>query len=435
MKSSFPRPLTHCVQIGAAVILVTAALLLVTDSAKSKTWSLKVGTGYEFISQEYFFDSLVDVGADSLLSNWALETIYLDDFRARIALDYRPREGAQETLLGASFEQSSEFIRARARSLIRSNLGESRLKFDGELESRSRYRGVSEFGENYIRGYGKIRITSPISNSVSWSSQMTLDGVQFQDPSSYQYNYTRIGGSLEFERLFPDFSFATVSASLQARIVPDTSELSYVNTGLELSYYGFYDQGNLDFSARLERKNYRQDDDQDDHYRFDLSGHNRTGLGGFWFARQEMDFELVAFSPEDPVNFDYTRFGLGASFGLEFGGTTLALGPAIERLAEEKAELEGNENYWEYGAVFGFDYIDAGRAFVSTQSDLGLRELGSESEFQSGFIYYRLTTLGDIAIASALSFNLLFSAEWEWHDASEENSRLYLFTSSLTYTF
>jgi len=187
--------------------------------------------------------------------------------------------------------------------------------------------------------------------------------------------------------------------------------------------------------TRLERKDYNQPSDKDDHYRFELSARNKVSLSQSWFSRQELDFELALYSSADPVNYDYGRAGLTLLYGYENNGLSIAVGPDFEYLDEQQNDLTETEDYFESGAKVDLDYIKIDGLFCSLESITGFRNLKYENELQSDFSFERLNIIADVKILSELSLSVLFSAEWEWHQRREENSQVYLLSSSLGYAF
>ena len=66
--------------------------------------------------------------------------------------------------------------------------------------------------------------------------------------------------------------------------------------------------------------------------------------------------------------------------------------------------------------------------------DLGDRIGGALSPL-CGRLEDAVVRCADWQIVGDLSWNVLFSAEWEWHDNSIENNQIYLLSSGLSYTF
>ncbi len=416
---------------ATAITLLAACYLCGTGRAGPL--AVRAGIGYEFLSQQYFLDSAVFFGPDSVLANWELTTDYLDDVKAQLALEYSPRID-RRIELKSSYEQTAELMRLRMAGALKPVLGKIKLDLNGELERRDRYRQVSEFGDAYLSGYFRGRITKPLTGSVTAGLQLHGDGVTFDSPSEFSFNFYRLGGKILIAKSYQDFSFADARLFLTARRVPDSSVLDYVNFGLEGSLLGFYEGVELDLYSRVERKDYNQPFGKDDHLRFEFDGRNKVVLGGFWYSRQILELDLVSYSSDDPVNTGYGRAGFALLCGHENDGFSLAAGPDFEYLNEEQSDLTPAEDYFDSGARIDVDYM-AQDVFCSVESILGLRRLRHESDLQTGFTFERLNVIADIRILTVLHLSVLFSAEWEWHARRQENSELYLLSSNLSYAF
>ena len=411
----------------AAVCLAAAAIC---QNSEASDFEIKTSLGYDFISQEYFLDS---VTTDSSLSLWQLKTDYLDDLRGR--LSFRYWSGDQRELeLQSSYEQSNELFRIRLFADWRPKLGNNRLGITTELERRDRYKGVSLFGDSYLFGYSRAFIKIPVSAKVTSKIQFMSEFVRFDTTSEFSFDYYRFGPKIGLTRSFESFSFLDVNLFLVARQVPDSAELDYLNFGLDGSFFGLMEGGDIDLYARFERKDYNRADKQDDHFRFDFDGRGKINLKGNSIMRIELHSDFVFYSSEDLVNFDYSRHLLAILAGYEKNGWGLAIGPEFGLLLEQAGSFNTVENYFEIGGKIDLELLKAGRFFGSLESTLGYRNLKIEDQLQTNFIYERINTIGNFQLGNGLSLNWLISAEWEWHDLSQENSQIFLLSSNFSYT-
>jgi hypothetical protein len=260
-----------------------------------------------------------------------------------------------------------------------------------------------------------------------------FDAVDSDTTRSARYDYYRMGGKVGLDRLFENFSFGNLGISYMARQVPDSSALNYVDFGLEGTYFGIYSQGELDFFGRLGRKDYKRIDGRNDFWRLEADGRNKVRLGEKNFMAQELEFELTDYDPDDPVNLDYYRIELALLTGFETTRFTLGVGPEFEALHEDKDDYAISEDYFEVGARIDIDYFKAGRLFLAVESVLGRRDLKDNNELLTDYTFERLNLIGDFRFLSRLSVNVLFSAEWEWHQISTNNSEIFLLSSSVAY--
>ena len=418
---------------GLGILLSFIALAgAIGDSALGSELDLSVGVGYEFISQEYFLDSLVQSGQDSLAATTALKTTYLDDLKAQLHLKYSPFED-RKVLLGSQYEQTSEFVRAKLLADYRPRFGRSRLDITSELDWRGRYEGSVEPGDDYLLGQTRARLTVPLSGSVSARWQLRADFVDFDSSSSFNYDHYRLGAKAGIGKFFADFSMLDIDLFLVTRRVPDSSELNYTNFGAEGAFLGFYANGDFDLFGRTEWKDYKQAGNKGDYWRAELEGRNKIRLADDYFTLQEIDFELSLFGGSDLISYDYTRLGFTALLGVEKHGLTFGLGGDFEHQSEINTEIGAGDNYFEAGLAAELDYIRLDQFFGSLESVWGYRKLENESDLQSSFSFERLDLIADWKLLGVINLNILLSAEWEWHTNKGENSQVFLVSSGLSY--
>ena len=421
------RPLNRIGLIPIFLISLVSPLLAAGD------FSFKTGLGYEFISQEYFLDSLAAVGADSLETVTSLKTTYLDDIRGQLTLTYTsPDRRLLE--LGGILEQTPDIFRARFTSNYRPTLGRLKADWNGELDWRQGVGDSTEAGDGYLLGYGKARFMLPISGASSLWWQVQSEFVRFDSAGSYNFDHNRYGGKLGLVWSMKDLSSLSVNAFLMTRFVPDSSSLDYQSYGVEASYFGFKSRSTLDMYGRLEKKDYRLPADRDDYTRLELNGRHKFNLTERLFFQQEWDLEAHYFVQTDFVNRNYRRLKLVLQTGIQGVALSAALGPHMELLSEAQEELVSGEDYFEGGIRTNIDFFRP-NLFGLLESTLGHRNIYSEAELQSDFVFHRFNFMVDWRFGQKVSLNAMISAEWEWHDHREENSQLYLVSSWLTCRF
>ena len=401
-------------------------------------FELQAGLGYDFLSQQYFLDSAAVAGVDSIFTQWALESTYLDDVKGMVAATIRPLDD-YSLEFRPSLEQTKDYLRLKMAGNWRYRADRRRLDVDGEIEWKNRFDNDGEFGDDYLYGYGRTKLALPAGENSHIISQVRVEGVDFQTAGNGGFDYFRVMAKLGFEKTLADFSFVEFGLIGSARQVPDSTTMEYSSIGAEGSYFGFLPIGAADISLHYEFKNYNRADNQDDHHRFDLYLNNRIGLGSSWFVRQKVDFEAVAYSNGDWVNSDYSRVGGAALAGLEIDGLTVAAGPEMEYLNQQQLSgddlLFDTEDYFEAGFQIDLDYFSTGGIFASVEAATGRRNLQFENDYQTSFWYQRVYLIGDTRVMSSLTLSVLFSAEWEWHEFKQDNSELYLLSSLLSYSF
>ncbi|UCG61195.1 MAG: hypothetical protein JSV52_12840 [Candidatus Zixiibacteriota bacterium] len=414
--------------------VLTTTLLIAGGghTGEAAGFSYKAGIGYDFLSQQYFLDSASQADADSILTEWSLKTNYLDDVKGLVSFSLSPFKDRRLGLT-AKYEQTSEFLRLKFLSDLRTKIGSTRLDFNTEVDWRNRHRGTASFGDNYIFGYSRAKLSVPVKPGLKSTFQVQGEFVQFDSVSTTSYNYYRIGGKVGLERLYKNFSFGNIAATFVTRQVPDSLGLNYVDFGVEGSYFGIYDQGELDVFGRLGRKDYNLIDGRNDFWRFEADVRNKVQMGERYFTKQEAEFELTDYDPNDPVNLDYFRIEITVLAGFETAFFTFGVGPEFEALHEKKDIFAVSEDYVEIGAKADLDYIKAGTLFLAVESVLGRRDLKDNNELLTDYTYERLSLIGDLKLLKRLRLNVLFSAEWEWHQIPTNDSEIYLLSSSLTF--
>lgn len=393
--------------------------------------TVRAALAYDFISQEYFVDSIANEG-DELA--FALKTNYLDDLKGRLGLVITPFSDSRFTL-SPTYEQTADFFRLRLKTDYSGKFDQGKLYINSEIDWKEQYADSAESGLPYRYGYFRAKYQLPVD--LHWSShfQFMAEGVDFDTVASGSRDYYRLGGKIGLGFQSDDFSFGQFSLFAGNRKVPDSTEMDYFSYGIEGDYFAPLGSGDISLMTRLEEKNYNQPADEDDQIRFELTGYGRIGLGGNLVSRQEIQIDVVAYSAADAINRNYQRYQLALLGGYESGFWSFGLGPAFELFKEQQFEDIETEDYFESAGKITLDLISPGRLFGSIESETGFRDLKYENEFQSNFTFERINLIGDAKIWNGISASLLFSAEWEWHKSDFENTKIYLVSSSLTYSF
>lgn len=415
--------------------LIAAPVLLVAFSvieSEAGSFRFRAGIGYEFVSQEFFLDSIV--ARDSLTPATALNTTYLDDYKGLIGVVYRSSKyGRLE--LGSSIEQTPELLRLKLYGRGNSQFGSNRLSWNAGFDRRDRYKNAEEVGDSYYSGSGLLRLTLPLSRSMSLKPRVKGGFLRFDSTGNFSQNQFYGGSRIGLSFRLPGYSFLEGSLYMDGRSVPDSTLLNYISFGSDWTYFGLFGHGDMDLRGRLERRDYNSFESQDDYVRLELDFRHNWKLGGGWLSRQILAAEAVRFDDATTLNFNYTRVSLEMLLGLELNGFTLATGPRLEYLDEGSAGFSQGEDYSELGIKLDLDYINLGGVFFSAELTTGRRKLADEGELQSSFFFQRILFLEDLRILGNLHLNSLISAEWEWHDQSSENNQILLFSAGITQQF
>jgi len=405
---------------------------------RASNLNIKAGVGYDFLSQKDFLSTTVVDGVDSTLANWELSTTYLDDFKGQFSVLYAPHRD-RRLELATHYEQTAEFIRSASRGRIVPRFGSTKLDLSAELNTKHRYRGQAEFGDSYVRASGRAKLSQPLNPGLTLAMQFKGDGVKFHDLASYNYNYVRTSGKLSLEKIFSNFSIVDAGVRFAQRHVPDSSELSYTSIGLDAFVMAFHSAGELDLSLFWENKDYQYADDRNDHAQGLFDANHKVRFTEQFFSRQIARLETVRYKGDGETNIDYTRFELAILAGWENTRFSAAIGPDYEQMGEQGETADDLfdflQDYTEIGLRVELDHVNPSFAFCSIESETGRRSVANQTDVYTDFVYERLMLLGDVNFGGGLSFILLLSSEWEWHDSPEDDSRLYLLSSNLLYSF
>ncbi len=416
----------------ALIILIVAGAA--RDNLMAAGLSVKAGIGYDFLSQEFFADSLDQSQADSLEILTDLRTTYLNDFKEQVTLEYVSRDLRSFEVQG-TLEHAPDQVRFRLNSDYRPRFGSVRLDWTTEIDWREGYGEESDPAESYWRGYSRAKAVLPVLPSLSLWARVKADLVRFEDITEYSYNHTRYEGKLGVTQEVGGNTLVDMDLFYAVRRVPDSSRLDYRSIGGEVLGSGFYGGGEFDAYLRVEAKDYNAEGKEDDYLRLEGDIRSRFDLNELFFCGPEMTFEMLYFDDSDILNNDSKRLEGAVLGGLESRGWAVGLGPHFGLLTGQSGDPVVSEEYFEYGLKTAVDCIGSGRFFGSAEAVGGYRNLETEGELQSDFYFWRLDALADWSIWRGLSFNLLFSAEWEWHEQALEDNAVFLISSALYYSF
>ncbi len=423
---------TRRVLFAAVTLILLASLMILPGAGPRAETSLKAGIGYDFLSQQYFLDSVISEGADTILADWSLKTNYLDDLKGMLSARHRPF-GDERLDLSGRWEQTADFLRLTLSEFSRIDFSGRRLYLASEYEIRSRVRGSpSGFGDDYWRAHAQARYSQRLTDRLDWRTQVRGEYTNFTAGSATSYDHSRLSGKMGLEALFGSFSTAQVDLFVARRNVSANSDLSYTSFGIEGYLWWLIGASHLDVSGRLERKDYSAAFNEDDYMFAQLSTILRLRLGGSWMVKSEADLELLDYAAAEAVVAGYRRVRLLAMIGAERDNVSLLAGPQIEHLAQDRATLGGTEDYFETGGKIAVEVFHLDLMFLTLESTTGWRNHLDDGGFWSDFLFERLSLVGNVHLPLNLTWDIFFSAEWEWHERESDNSRLYLLSTSLT---
>jgi hypothetical protein len=367
-----------------------------------------------------------------------LKTTYLDDFKGQLSLTYVPFADYRLEVR-STFEQTEDQYRVRSYANHRAKLGSLGLDWNIELDRGDGSFDAAGVDLGYLWGYGRARLSLPLSPQTSVWARLKSDLVRFDSAREGASNYVRLGGQLGIQKYFDNFSSMSGNLFYVARDVSASTSDDYSSLGIEGYWLGFYGGGEADVITSLEIRDYDASGDLDDYLRAELTARNRHHLGTSTFLREELEIELIRFDTTEYLVKDYFRLETALLFGLERRPYSIAAGPHLETFSESQAsDYILGEDFVEPAVEVEFEVLLPGRLFGSLESVTGHRNLtdeGGADDFYSDFAFERINLLVDWKIVAGLSLNMILSGDWEWHKQSDENSRLFLTSSNLIYTF
>lgn len=416
------------------LFLFFAVIIRADDSGD---FSFKLGLGYDFVSQEYFlsssrYDTSFAPDPDGLLTATLLKKDYLDDKKGLVYFKYDSKAEGR-FILEAGWEQTPDLFRALGWAHFSLGSYGNRLETDFNLEVKERCRGAAEAGEELSVFEGEVDYRRRFSESAESKFRLFGERVAFDSTGLLVYDYSRVGGEVGISINTTDFSTLYVSTHIEKRNVPDSCQLDYSLIRGNLGYFGTLLGSQISGELAVESKDYGWSDSRDDYTLTTFFSNLKVPIGQGFFLRLESHLENFNFRVEGSFNNDYILARSGLILGREYDLISVTLGPKIEVLSIE-TDYQNDDDYFEYLAFAGFDYYSYGGIFLLVENELGKRNYRNDPSYYSDFTFNRVSIIGTLKILKNLSVDILFSAEWEWHKIDSDDSRLYLFSSGLTYS-
>ncbi len=419
-----------------SILISIAGTILFAGVARtddSGDFSIRAGLGYDFISQEYFYDSLRYDGIVDSVNLSLLKREYLDDKKGLVYLKYAPGKYVNNSA-EIGWEQTPENFRAVGWGRLKTGSDTLAFLADTRLEIKKRYDGTAEPGEDLSVVYGRIGLSARLSDAVRTQVTTYLEKVTFDSLESYIYNYHRIGGKIDFSWFTPSFNNVYGSIGLESRTVPDSSYLDYKMVRGGAGYMGSFFGGQLNAEAALEYKNYAAPEDQNDYLYLSAIILQRQPVAGKFNILAKGNLEYFDYTSSEFINDDYAIIKTDLLAEMVSGDLSLAAGPGIEILSI-KTGFEADDDYLEYLLNTELDYYSYGQVLLLLENELGSRTYPDNPEFYSKYTFDRVSLIGNISVWKALALDVIFSSEWQWHKVDSDDNRIYLLSSSLTYTF
>jgi len=425
-----------CRIIGSALILMPV-FAGITARSDPGDFSIRFGLGYDFVSQEYFTSSSrydTSLTADPDLTDVALlSKDYLDDKKGLVYLKIDPKAEGRY-IFEAGWEQTPEMLRAVGWGHIVLGNHRNRLETDLNFEIKDRYNGEPDAGEELSIVKGKVRYAKKLSETIESSIRIYAENVAFDSTGSFIYDYSRVGSEAGFNILSRGFNSVFFSAGIEKRNVPDSGLLDYTLVRANLGYFGLVAESRISVDLTAENKDFNSPDNQNDYLLTTLYGDLKIPADPNYFLKPLLSLEYFNFKNDDYVNDDYVLAGGGLLLGRDYDRLSIAVGPKIE-LHSIATDFDDDDDYLEYLIFGSIDLLYSDRILCLFENQIGRRGYKNDPLYYSDFTFDRISLIGSFKIAGALNFDLLLSAEWEWHEIKADDNRFYLLSSGLNYTF
>ena len=427
--------MAHLPRIAIKLILPVIFLINPALADSPHFLSVKAGLGYDFVSQEYFTSSS---RYDSSLIPDPLNAVflkkdYLDDTKGLLYLRLNPG-GKGDHILEVGWEQTPDIYRALGWGHFTLRGYGGRVETDFKAEVKERYRGTLEAGEELSFFQARVNYRKKWNEYLESTTRIFAEKAAFDSAAPYAPDFSRVGGEMGLNLVTQDLQSVFMTAGVEKRNVPDSSWLDYWLVRGNFDYAGELLGCQITSELGIEDKDFDSPEDRDDYLLTAFSVEMKGPIGREYFVRPILNLEYFNFRVANFLNDDYLLLRSGLLLGWESDRLSISLGPKME-LLEIASELPNDDDYLEFCGFAGFDFIHSDRILFLLENQLGRRNYLNEPPYYSDFLFERVNLIGSLKVFRTLSFDILLSAEWEWHEIDSDDSRLYLLSSGLSYTF
>jgi len=420
-----------------ALITLCALIIAVCSNARAgDNFDLKLGIGYDFVSHEYFIDSAKYGLQDSSLTISLLKKDYLNDKKALLYLSYNPGQ-SRHLMVESRWEQTSDIYRALGNASLLVGNTVRNLEAGFGLEIKNRFRGPVEEGEEVAIAKGNLSYTQRLTSAVEAKVKIYAEKVDFDSTGLLVYDYSRFGGLLIANILTRNLDMFFITGNLELRKVPDSTQLDYTLQRATLTYMGYVLGGRMSSEISIEHKNYNKPAGSDDYLLGIASVDFNAPISPKYALKPAFYMEYFNFNTEGLLS-DYLLMRGGLLLEREYGMTSVFLGPKFETAEIMSTNTNGDDyddDFFEYMSSVGVEFYRLSGTFLTLENQFGRRNYLNSPLFYSDFIFDRVNLIGRLQLTKKLGLDLLLSSEWEWHKIESDDSRLYLFSSAIKYSF
>ena len=442
--------------IGAVSLVIILFILngasVGADLYGKEGLSISTGLEYQVISQSYY-NAILDTSTVDPIENWALAHDNIDDILSRTSISYRSpgRPGLFKINGDVNFSENRWIGRGEGTL----NLGtvDNGVTMFGNLEYKAPFDNAPEDELGYMRIFSYLKGNKQLNDKLSVSGRVSLENNDFADNniknldtniltfSAYRdYNYSIIGGRFSGEYRIDELGKSlTWQVGANHRTVPDSAYAEYNQVQFDCGYGGFGMSGYIMAAANVEIKDYAQPDNQDDYTAIDVNARIGRTISEIFEITIFGQSQYFAYRESDIINHDNLRLRLD----LEAARLIKAwgVGPKIrlQSYSEQSSaavtdefDVDFSEDYyqWELGAHA--NYFGGETLLLDAESTLGHRRYTEGGEVITSYDLISVSLMSSLLLGGRTSVSLFFDGDFEFHEAQENNSNLYLFSISVT---
>jgi len=395
---------------------------------------ITIGTGYDYFSSDYYLlttDTLA-ITVDSLeslkRSSDATKELFLIG-----QIDYKYKLSNSARIESYSRASISDHL-FRGNIDLNLNLGALRLENYFNLRNSDESETT---GQDYLINQTTLRFHPHLGSGIYLRIKNAFEFTRYDNPEGYFYNYNYNKLNLALEKDYGFDGQVSLGYRIDNKIVSDSTRLEYDRHVILL--YAEYSPG-YTFSFRLDNEYYikdsKKEDNLDDEKLENLELTINYRPSSIIDVKYYGQFEYTAYDTQDLAFFDQYYFKNKISIALSLTPELeLSLTPHFRTLRAVDS-VNCNQDFTEFSIEPGLQYMLGTSLWLDLSYEFGRRNYPHQSEGTlTDHSVNRLNFLFNAGIGNHLSLNLISAVDWERHDLKEDNTTLYLISSSIEYAF
>jgi hypothetical protein len=342
---------------------------------------------------------------------------------------------------------------ARARLLVRGELRQGASSFLLDQDAVAR---IFHEGGDYSLSSDSFQNSSRLSWERRFDESTTLrvhhlfEAVVYSDPDQYNLDSFLHRPGVSVRRKLGFASEVRAGYQLGWRDVPDSSQLDSMRHTGELDFGMFFGSFSVDFSERLERRDYDEPTPRESSWESRSDGSVEWLRPGRITGRLRHDLEIVRYDSPDDLDFDFTRFRVSAGPSARVvSGVEVSVEPLFGMLTSRTAP---DEDYLDLAIEVGVEVHFAG-TWINLSDEVGRRDYEREASGEtidlvnpqaapsnhdplySDSTYNRLTALVSADVGRSITIHLFANWEPENHRLDRYDSDSRMVSGGVEYRF